>query len=291
MGTAVSQTEMSRTESISIADLSEGGDDQDDLDEMIYATPVGEFFDFERDMIDGLLEHAVEVRRDDEKLEMFLNRVVEPLINQGKKLLVFTEYRATQSYLLEALEANFQNAGEVVIINGSMSLDDKLEAISAFNENARFMISTEAGGEGINLHQSCHVMVNYDLPCNPARLVQRVGRLYRYGQTEPVIVFNLHTRDTFDNAVIDLMLQKVAQIVRDMAHVGEEFDERLHAEIVGDLLENIDLASVLQSSTELQIERTRDQIDEAFDRAMRAKELQDEIFSYVEERWVLRCRI
>ena len=258
MGTAVSQTEMSRTELISIADLSEGGDDQDDLDEMIYATPVGEFFDFERDMIDGLLEHAVEVRRDDEKLEMFLNRVVEPLINQGKKLLVFTEYRATQSYLLEALEANFQNAGEAVIINGSMSLDDKLEAISAFNENARFMISTEAGGEGINLHQSCHVMVNYDLPWNPARLVQRVGRLYRYGQTEPVIVFNLHTRDTFDNAAIDLMLQKVAQIVRDMAHVGEEFDERLHAEIVGDLLENIDLASVLQSSTELQIERTRD---------------------------------
>ena len=62
----------------------------------------------------------------------------------------------------------------------------EIDDILAFNEgDARIMISTEAGGEGLNLQEACHVM-NYDLPCNPARLVQRIGRLYRYGQTKRV---------------------------------------------------------------------------------------------------------
>lgn len=123
-------------------------------------------------------------------------------------------------------------------------------------------------------------MVNYDLPWNPARLIQRIGRLYRYGQTETVVVFNLHARDSFDNAAIDLMMRRVAQIVQDMAPVGAEFNERLYAEILGDVLEHIDFASVLQSSTSMEMERTREQIDEAIARARRAKELQDEILTH-----------
>ena len=104
------------------------------------------------------------------------------LVAEGKKLLVFTEYRATQSYLKDSLQHRFFDTNEVLLINGSMNLDQKLATIEAFNEGpARFLISTEAGGEGLNLHRACHVMVNYDLPWNPARLVQRIGRLYRYG--------------------------------------------------------------------------------------------------------------
>jgi len=179
-------------------------------------TSAEEFFAFEKDLIEQLLTRAAVIRRNDEKLRMFLDDVIEPLIAQRKKLLIFTEYRATQTYLEKALVERFPESGGIALINGSMNLDEKLLNIEAFNNRAQFLISTEAGGEGINLHHSCHVMANYDLPWNPARLVQRIGRVYRYGQRATVVVFNLHARDSFDNYAIDLMLQRVMQIVRDI---------------------------------------------------------------------------
>ena len=268
-------------EQLTLDGLTEGGDDQDNLESSVSMTTATEFFFHEREMIENLLNAAKIVRQDDEKLRLFLDEVVRPLVADGKKLLVFTEYRGTQTYIKEAIEGCFGNASNVVLINGSMTLDEKLTAIEAFNTSAQFMISTEAGGEGINLHETCHVIVNYDLPWNPARLVQRIGRLYRYGQDEPVIVFNLHARDSFDNTAIDLMLQRVTQIAQDMAPVGTEYNDRLYAEILGDVLENLDMASILRATTNLEIHRTTEQIDEALAKARRAKELQDEIFSHV----------
>ncbi|MDE2741130.1 MAG: SNF2-related protein [Gemmatimonadota bacterium] len=266
---------------LTLDDLSEGGDDQDDLAMSISSTGAKEFFAHEGEMIEGLLEAAKAVYQNDEKLQMFLNEVVAPLVEKGEKLLVFTEYRGTQIYLKEALEDQFPEVGEIELLNGSMGLDEKLEAISAFNESAQFMVSTEAGGEGINLHESCYVMVNYDLPWNPSRLVQRIGRLYRYGQKKKVVVFNLHARDSFDNSAIDLMLQRITNIVQDMAPVGEEYNERLDAEILGEILENMDLSSILRSATDMNIKRTQEDIDKALKRAQEAKKLQDEVFTYV----------
>ncbi len=266
---------------LTLDDLAEGGDDQDDLAASESDTGSKEFFVHERDMIEGLLEAAKAVYKNDEKLQMFLNEVVAPLVEKGEKLLVFTEYRGTQTYLKEALERQFPEVGEIKLINGSMKLDEKLNAISAFNESAQFMISTEAGGEGINLHESCHVMVNYDLPWNPSRLVQRIGRLYRYGQERKVVVFNLHACDSFDNSAIDLMLQRITTIVQDMSPVGEDYNERLDAEILGEILENVDLASILRSATDMNIRRTREEIDKALERAQEAKKLQDEVFTHV----------
>ncbi len=262
-------------------DLAEGGDNQDDIVNSISSSSRTQFFESEMDMIKPLLELIHDVRRNDLKLETFLEEVVRPLITEGQKLLIFTEYRGTQTYLKEALEFRFPEAGNVVLINGSMKLDEKLEAINAFSGPATFMISTEAGGEGINLHRACHVMVNYDLPWNPARLVQRIGRLYRYGQEKTVVVFNLHAQDSFDSSAISLMLDRVSQIARNMSPVGTEFNDRLYAEILGDVLEQVDLATILQQATDLKIERTEDQIDEAIERARRAKALQDEIFTHV----------
>jgi superfamily II DNA or RNA helicase len=277
---AVAEAAERPAENLSLDDLSEGGDEQDDLARSALATSAQEFFTFEKDLIEQLLTLAAVIRRNDEKLRMFFGRVIEPLIVQGKKLLIFTEYRATQAYLEKALAERFPESGGIALINGSMSLDEKLLNIEAFNDRAQFLISTEAGGEGINLHHSCHVMVNYDLPWNPARLVQRIGRLYRYGQRETVVVFNLHARDSFDNYAIDLMLQRVMQIARDMAPVGSEYNERLYAEILGEILENLDLALILQSATEMEVERTREQIEEALERARRARDLEQDIFAY-----------
>lgn len=270
------------TENLSLEDLTEGGDDQDDLAESIASPIANEFFSYEIEFIDELLSYAEKARTNDEKLRIFLDQVVSPLDQEGKKLLVFTEYRATQSYLKQALEEAFNDPGGVLLINGSMDLDAKLQTIEAFNEgDNRFLISTEAGGEGLNLHRACHVMVNYDLPWNPARLVQRIGRLYRYGQEETVVVFNLHARDSFDNAAIDLMMSRVSEIVAHMSPVGSEFNDRFYAEILGDVLEHIDLAQILQSTTNMEMERTKEEIDQALERAQQARQLQEEILSHV----------
>ena len=199
-----------------------------------------EFFDLERNQIINLLDLAAVVRRNDEKLRIFLDGVADILVARDKKLLVFTEYRATQTYLRDALEQRFRNQGRVLLINGSMTLEEKLGEIEAFNEGSdQFLVSTEAGGEGLNLHRACHVMVNYDLPWNPARLMQRIGRLYRYGQRERVIVVNLHAKDSFDNQAISLMMDRVMRIAEDMAPVGAEYTGELYTNVLGEVLEHL----------------------------------------------------
>src|SRR3546814_3606209 len=79
----------------------------------------------------------------------------------------------------------------VHVVNGSMNVDERLRSIEFFEQHGQFLVSTEAGGEGINLHRRCHILVHYDLPWNPMRLAQRIGRLYRYGQKKHVLAFNL----------------------------------------------------------------------------------------------------
>ena len=263
-------------------EIFEGGDDQDDLANSTSNTQPKEFFRFEKDLIDELLDKAGAVHGNDEKLNIFIEQVACHILSSNKKLLVFTEYRATQNYLKRNLERVFPDAGEVLLFNGSMNLSEKLKAIDKFNNDTnRLLISTEAGGEGLNLHYSCHIMVNYDLPWNPARLVQRIGRLYRYGQTELVIVLNLHARDSFDNAAIDLMLQRVATIASTMAPVGSEFNDRLHSEILGNILEQLDFAAILRSSVSMEMKHTEKEIERAITQAKHAKKLQDEIFTHV----------
>ncbi len=262
-------------------DLVEGGDDHDQLAEAVGDSPSREFFEFERNQIIDLLDLAAVVRREDEKLRVFMDGVVAPLIAESEKLLVFTEYRATQAYLRDALQGQFPDHGRVLLINGSMSLKEKLSEIEAFNEGTNsFLVSTEAGGEGLNLHRACHVMVNYDLPWNPARLMQRIGRLYRYGQTERVVVVNLHAQDSFDNQAIGLMMDRVMRIAKDMAPVGTEYGGALQANVLGELLEHLDMADILGRATAMHIGRTEAEIESAIARARQARELQEEILSH-----------
>jgi len=261
-------------------DLLDGGDDQDNLAE---AGPTSgtQFFAYEIETLRGLLESVAAARAADAKLAVFLDQVVAPLVVQQKKLLVFTEYRATQDYLAQTLERRFAGAS-VAMIHGGMTLEAKRAAIDAFNESAQFMVSTEAGGEGINLHQFCHVMVNYDLPWNPARVVQRIGRLYRYGQVEKVLVFNLHAEDTFDNWAIGTIIDRVVSIARAMAPVSDDYHERLQSEIVGELLEQLDVGAVLAAAAGADRERTKEEIEAALQRAQQAREMQEEIFSHID---------
>lgn len=265
----------------------EGEDGEDDLVNLsdtvsALGSRSNPFFTNEMEMLDDLCEAAGVVKADDRKLAEFLTSIVDPVHDRGIKLLVFTEYRATQDYLVDALQRRYPDSG-VCCINGSMSLDVKRKNIDDFNDSAQFMVSTEAGGEGINLHYSCHMLVNYDLPWNPRRLVQRAGRLYRYGQTERVVVFNLMARDGFDNRALGMLLDRVATIAHDMSDVSPEFHEGLETEIVGDLLDRVDIGQILARNREMQSdERSEAEIQAAISRAEQSRSLQDQLFSHIE---------
>ena len=264
----------------------EGDDGEDNLAELAdevatLGTGVNPFFDNELRMLDDLCSDAKIVKADDRKLAEFLTSIVDPIHHSGRKLLVFTEYRATQDYLVDALQHRYTDSG-VCQINGSMDLAEKRRNIDSFNHSAQFMVSTEAGGEGINLHYNCHMLVNYDLPWNPRRLVQRAGRLYRYGQNERVVVFNLMAQDGFDNKALGMLLDRVSTIAHDMSDVSTEFHAGLETEIVGELLERVDVAHILASNRDMEIDRSEAEIDEAINRAKRSRSLQDQLFSHIE---------
>ena len=285
---ASSPSGMARARLEELQDAFEEGDDgADDLAELsddvsVLGGGANPFFANEMQMLDELCAAAQIVRADDWKLAEFLTTIVDPVQGNDLRLLVFTEYRATQDYLVDALERRYPGSG-VRSINGGMSLDEKRRHIDAFNDWAQFMVSTEAGGEGINLHYQCYMLVNYDLPWNPRRLVQRAGRLYRYGQTERVVVFNLVAQDGFDNKALGMLLNRVSTIARDMSDVSSEFHEGLETEIVGALLERVDIAQILANNRDMENDQGSEaEIDEAIERAKQSQSLQDQLFAHIE---------
>ncbi len=129
---------------------------------------------------------------------------------QDKKILIFTESRDT----LEYLEQKLSNWGyTVTTIHGGMRLEDRVAAESIFKNETQIMVATEAAGEGINL-QFCHMMINYDIPWNPNRLEQRMGRIHRYGQNREVFVFNMVAEDTREGKVLKRLFDKLEEIRR-----------------------------------------------------------------------------
>jgi len=166
-----------------------------------------------------------------------LHAVKEILDNYPGKFLIFTEYRATMEVIVRTLREWGVSA---VAFHGGLSLQEKEEAVAAFRgdpverkprrktrakqsaessatdtpttdtpaTDVRVMVSTESGAEGRNL-QFCHQLINYDLPWNPMRVEQRIGRLHRLGQQHEVIIFNLSCNETIEAHVIDLLARKI----------------------------------------------------------------------------------
>jgi len=129
------------------------------------------------------------------------------------KLLVFTEFVATQDMLLGMLERAGVHA---VALNGSMGIDERALAQEEFATAAQVLVSTDAGGEGINL-QFAHLVVNYDLPWAPTAITQRLGRVHRVKQRFPVRAFNLVLENSVDRRVLEVLGEKLEQI---LAEVG-----------------------------------------------------------------------
>ncbi|MCA6573318.1 MAG: DEAD/DEAH box helicase family protein [Pseudanabaena sp. M38BS1SP1A06MG] len=155
-----------------------------------------------------------------------------------RQVLFFTEYKATQSLLMSALISRYGD-GCITFINGeekaegvkghTTPLFEKREnAAKKFNEReVRFLVSTEAGGEGIDLQENCYSLIHIDLPWNPMRLHQRVGRLNRYGQKHIVEVVTLRNPDTVETRIWDKLNQKIENIMQSLDAVMAEPEDLL----------------------------------------------------------------
>ena len=128
------------------------------------------------------------------------------------KVLVFTEFVPTQEMLYRFLS---ERGFSVVCLNGSMSMEDRSRVQEAFARDARILISTDAGGEGLNL-QFCHVVINYDIPWNPMRLEQRIGRVDRIGQTHTVRAINFVLEGSVEHRVLEVLEKKLAVIMEEL---------------------------------------------------------------------------
>ncbi len=143
------------------------------------------------------------------------------------KLLIFTHFRAT----LAALAGHLEKTGvDFITYRGGMTIQQKDEAIQRFEQERQVLLSTEAAGEGRNL-EFCHLMVNIDLPWNPQRLEQRVGRIHRVGQAEPVEIFNLSAAGTVEDYLLDILDRKlnmfelvVGEMEMILGHLTEQRD-------------------------------------------------------------------
>ncbi|MDE0114599.1 MAG: C-terminal helicase domain-containing protein [Albidovulum sp.] len=173
--------------------------------------------------LDELLVAANKVT-DETKIERILAVVDESFADRS--VLFFTEYKATQALLMSALHKRYGD-GCVTFINGdgfiedvrdssgniSDCREDRRHAATRFNRGeVRFLVSTEAAGEGVDLQGHCSTLIHVDLPRNPMRLHQRVGRLSRYGQTDPVDVITVRNPDTVESRIWDLLDEKLARI-------------------------------------------------------------------------------
>ena len=133
-------------------------------------------------------------------------KVVELIKKIGdEKIIIFTEYRATQYFLQQYLAMH-----DIVTVpfHGGFKRSKKDWMQKLFETEAQVMVATEAGGEGINL-QFCHHLINYDLPWNPLRLEQRIGRIHRIGQHNDVNIYNLVVNNTIEDHIVTLLYEKI----------------------------------------------------------------------------------
>lgn len=170
----------------------------------------------ERKEVELLLSAArrCEAAGPDVKAESLLDRIQQLRRDESDpslKLLIFTEFVPTQTMLAEYLE---RRGFSVVCLNGSMDLDRRRHVQRRFADDAQILISTDAGGEGLNL-QFCQVVVNFDLPWNPMKLEQRIGRVDRIGQSHIVRALNFALDGTVELRVREVLEEKLQRILEE----------------------------------------------------------------------------
>lgn len=204
------------------------------------------FVDEELKTLRELVNHPVSKEAKWIELCQLLDEITKQALQE--KFLIFTEYRGTVAFLKRELESRYGD-NAVVVIMGGMNADDRKESIDKFREDSscRFLISTEAGGEGINL-QFCNIMVNYDLPWNPFRVVQRIGRIHRIGQQRNMQVFNFQILNTLDARLSDSHENRVENAAERLSKVTGLDIEDVRGQLLGFAQEFIDYEAVYRDA-------------------------------------------
>ncbi len=190
---------------------------------------------------DSLIDKATVIINDENevKLKELKKAIIEGFkkireMQGNPKILIFTESRDTLDYLVKKIKSW---GYKVNYIHGGMGIDERIKAEKIFRDETEIMVATEAAGEGINL-QFCHLMINYDIPWNPNRLEQRMGRIHRYGQKKDVYIFNLVSEDTREGKVLAKLLEKLEEI-RQAIGSDRVFD------VIGDVFHGKDLYQLI----------------------------------------------
>jgi len=201
----------------------------------------------ERMEVRALVELARRVHdKGDESKFQRLREILRDPAYQREKFLIFTEHRDTLEFLTRRLEG-LGFAGKIAHLHGGMGYQQREDQVAFFRKpldegGAQYLVATDAAGEGINL-QFCWIMINYDVPWNPARLEQRMGRIHRYGQAhDPVIILNLVAGKTREGRVLKTLLEKLERIRREL-HSDKVFD------VVGQLFEGVSLRQYMEDAT------------------------------------------
>ena len=231
--------------------LEENEADEDQALGAVVATSLAEL-EVECSQVEGILRMARDVYAlgQESKFDKLWEFLTDPQYN-NEKALIFTEHRDTLNFLVRNLEGR-GFTGQVAQIHGGMSaqpdsstgLSERDEQVEFFRQpveqgGARYLVATDAAGEGINL-QVCWLMVNYDIPWNPARLEQRMGRIHRYGQEhDPVLILNLVAGKTREGKVLLILLQKLERIRKELQS-DKVFD------VVGRLFEGLSLREYME---------------------------------------------
>jgi superfamily II DNA or RNA helicase len=230
-----------------IEEMEEG--ERERLEELLEAiTLAGNAEDVRREISElrVLAEDAVKVEESNTEAKLF--RLKELLHEQGffdhsdQLLLIFTEFKDTLDYLVERLSDWGFRVG---VIHGGMKPGSREEPGTRLYAEQQFrdseiqmLVATEAAGEGINL-QCCHVMFNYDIPWNPNRLEQRMGRIHRYGQRKDCLIFNFVATNTIEGRVLERLLEKLQEI-------RNALDDDAVFNVVGEVLPAAQIERVLR---------------------------------------------
>jgi len=227
--------------------------------------------------VDFLIDKAKKIIRTEQETKLLeLRNAIEEGFQkikemQGKpKILIFTESKDTLDYLVEKIKSWGYT---VNYIHGGMNLEDRIRAEKTFRDETEIMVATEAAGEGINL-QFCHIMINYDIPWNPNKLEQRMGRIHRFGQQKDVYIFNLVADDTREGKVLAKIFEKLEEIRTKLGSdkvfdvIGEVFEGKnlyqlildavTNAKSLDDILKELDI-----TPDEAYLSRIRDALGES----------------------------
>ena len=224
-------------------------EERERLEEMLEAITLAGNAAQVREEIAELLELAGQAQEvEDSTAEAKLSKLKDLLQKEGffdhtdRRLLLFTEFKDTLDYLVEKLEAWGFRVG---CIHGSMKSGSRdapgtrLYSEQQFREGEiQVLIATEAAGEGINL-QVCNILFNYDIPWNPNRLEQRMGRIHRYGQRKDCLIFNFVATNTIEGRVLQRLLEKLQEI-------RDALDDDAVFNVVGEILPSAHVERVLR---------------------------------------------